>query len=126
MSLPISRNNAEEPMDIANIPIRALNVSCRTKLSLLLNPETLTDKDGYNRDYRGLAELLGFEHDHIMSFMRESDPTAKILHNWELEPESTIGNLFSHLEFLDRFDVIDQVKPIAGKSSIRSGYFYFL
>lgn len=71
------------------------------------------------RDWQGLAELVAIPGERITQLQHEQneeDPTLKVLNLWvEKSPDdSTIKNLFKHLERLDRFDIVDDVQELVG------------
>lgn len=98
-----------------NVSVYALRTKTRTILSSLLNPVKVLPSDaGLPRDWRGLAELVGIGGERIPQMHTESDPTVKVLNLWSDADRnnSTVAKLLEHLETLDRFDAIDDVKPL--------------
>ncbi|XP_013416180.1 myeloid differentiation primary response protein MyD88-like [Lingula anatina] len=91
------------------VPVRALNRSVRNILARLLNPPSvvLTDS-GFSKDWKGLAELMGFMNDDISNFesMRDSY-TLLILKDWEKQKDSMIATLFDYIQQLERYDILE-------------------
>ncbi|XP_023231035.1 myeloid differentiation primary response protein MyD88-like [Centruroides sculpturatus] len=96
-----------------NIPAKVLNVSSRNLLYKLLNPPMEIPTERFLcKDYRGLAELMEFDYMTIRSFEATGNPTKKLIEEWELLPNSTIGNLLEMLKQIERYDVIDDIEPL--------------
>lgn len=101
--------------DWETVPLRALNVAGRLQLSQFLNAEqvVMTAK-GLARDYRGVAELMGFSYSEVRNHQRSADPTRSLLEAY-LETAGhggkgpTFANLASMLVEIGRFDVIDDM-----------------
>ncbi|RWS04518.1 myeloid differentiation primary response protein MyD88-like isoform X1 [Dinothrombium tinctorium] len=122
-----------DDVDYSRIPIRALNTSSRLLLSSSLNPEQLiTSDNGLARDYRGLAELIGFSYSEVKNFQRSNDPLNALLNAIDVMPKEkqqqqhhqkaendrhsniefySFSDLISMLEQIERFDVIDDLTP---------------
>ncbi|XP_006634260.1 myeloid differentiation primary response protein MyD88 isoform X1 [Lepisosteus oculatus] len=97
--------------DSYGIPLTALNVTVRKKLSLYLNPKTTVAAD-----WTTLAETMGFDYLEIKNFDQYQDPTKKILDEWMSRcPEATVGKLIQMLNEAGREDVITDLKPIIDK-----------
>ncbi|XP_060586519.1 myeloid differentiation primary response protein MyD88-like [Ruditapes philippinarum] len=95
------------------IPLEALNSSCRRHIALHLNLEGSLNEDvNLMNDFRGLAEMVGFGYLEIKNFEREKSPTEQLLEDWTSRPEfsPTVGNLWSYLMSLARFDVLTDSK----------------
>lgn len=104
---------AESQYDYNNIPARALNVSSRNLLCRLLNSQMeIPTTTFYCRDYRGLAELMEIDNMTIRSFEATGNPTKKIIEEWELLPNSTIGSFLEMLKQIERYDVIKDIQPL--------------
>ncbi|XP_050404839.1 myeloid differentiation primary response protein MyD88 [Patella vulgata] len=89
-----------------------LNFSLRTRFSLYLNPESTSESDtGIVGDYRGLAELVGFEYIEIKNFALKKNPTLELLDEWtgraDLEP--TVGKLVEYLTKMERKDILSDL-----------------
>ncbi|XP_060606500.1 myeloid differentiation primary response protein MyD88-like isoform X1 [Ruditapes philippinarum] len=100
-------------------PLRALRVASRRKLSGFLDLEGALvvvnheggDSDVVN-DYSGLAELAGFDYNSIMNMKRQKSPTFELLEKWTGQ-NGTVGNLWTYLFLMERFDVlVDCRRPI--------------
>jgi len=106
-----SDDNPEDyklPEKYEKIPLCGLNSSARRRMAMHLNLDgTLNDSDLMN-NYKGLAELIGFEWKEIENFDRQKSPTEEMLAEWtqRLDPEPTVGNLWNFLQELERFDVL--------------------
>jgi hypothetical protein len=99
------------------IPLEALNSSCRRHIALHLNLEGSLNEDvNLMNDFRGLAEMVGFGYLEIRNFEREKSPTEQLLEDWTSRPEfsPTVGNLWSYLVSLARFDVLTDSKKFIG------------
>lgn len=95
------------------IPIRALNISSRSILSKSLNIEqVIPSREGQQRDYRGLAQLMEFAYNDLVTIQRSNDPTKALLDSYQNTvkgAKSTIKDLLLMLEAVGRYDVIDDV-----------------
>lgn len=99
--------------DLYDVTIRALSSKTTTLLSTLLNPpKIILSEKGLQRDWNGLAELIGIGGEHIPSLRNDKDHTRKLLNLWyeKDKNKSTIKKLLVFLEDLDRFDVVDDIK----------------
>lgn len=99
------------------IPLEALNASCRRHIALHMNLEgTLNEDIDMVTDYRGLAELVGFNYLEIKNFERERSPTEQLLADWTLRADlsPTVGELWKHLRTLERIDVLTDSKKLIG------------
>lgn len=97
-------------MNYDEIPIKALNISTRMRLSECLNSEqVITTQNGFARDYRGIAQLMGFSYATISSFSRSSDPFKNLLECYERQSKGCLGDLMKMIEQIERFDVIDDL-----------------
>ena len=100
------------------IPLEALNASCRRQIALYLNLEGSLNEDiNMMNDFRGLAELVGFGYLEIKNFERERSPTEQLLADWTAREDlaPTVGNLWKHLMSLARFDVLTDSRQFIGK-----------
>uniref|UniRef100_A0A8W8NVI4 Death domain-containing protein n=1 Tax=Magallana gigas TaxID=29159 RepID=A0A8W8NVI4_MAGGI len=78
-----------------------------SKLGAYLDPE----KADYVKDYRGLAEVIGFTVEDTFHFQRQGKPTQDMLYQWGTRPElsPTVDNLIKHLQSIGRsYDVITE------------------
>ena len=105
-------------IDLSDIPIRALRMKSRTLLSKCLNAiQIIPSESGLPRDYRGIADLFGLDNPIVSTIERSEDPIKVILENVEKELKLnrstgvkvpySISDLIQHLEYIERFDVID-------------------
>jgi len=80
-------------------------------LSQMLNPpKILLSDDGHLRDWRGLAELIGSDVLTIQNFENHPDPfMALFCHSLK---NLKIHEVIAILKKMDRFDVIDDSKPL--------------
>ena len=103
------------------IPLDALRVSARKKLSLYLNvqAEIVNDTNGLVSDYNGLAEMVGFGFLEIKEFERQKNPTDELLTEWTNRPDlaPTIGKLWENLVELGRLDVLQDCKNLISQCS---------
>jgi myeloid differentiation primary response protein MyD88 len=80
-----------------------------------MNPEQLlTSDDGHARDYRGLAELMGFSYTQIQNFKRSHDPFSAILESHLSRPtgkDASVEQLLLMIEQIGRYDIIDDMAP---------------
>lgn len=94
---------------VAACPMSALNASPRQLISRALNIEvnSLTH-EGHSKDWRGLAELLGYMYEEILGFARfHEDPTKQVLLAYGAQRGATIGGLWGALLSLERADFPD-------------------
>lgn len=101
-----------------SIPLKAINMSSRSILSKSLNIEQIIpSKDGHQRDYRGLAQLMEFPYNDLVRVQKSNDPT-KVLFDSFLSTikghQSSIKDLILMLETIERYDVIDDVLESLG------------
>lgn len=100
---------------LSSVSSKALNCSSRMILSNNLDyKQVLPCRNGFARDYRGLAELIGFQFKIIKRFGESESPTMKILESWETRPDATLDKLITFLEEMDRHDVISELIPFLG------------
>ncbi|XP_022902440.2 myeloid differentiation primary response protein MyD88-A [Onthophagus taurus] len=96
-----------------NVSISILSATARTILSTLLNPpKCIPTKENLQRDWYGLADLLGYSSEEISLFRISSDPTNNILQKWESCEDSIIAKLLCCLQKMDRFDIIADIFDI--------------
>lgn len=95
--------------EYAKVHLKALKPSTRKKLSLYLNLEgTIVEDVGHENNFRGLAEMAGFEYVEIKNFEQQKNPTEEMLHEWTMRQDltPTVGQLWGFLSQLERFDVL--------------------
>lgn len=88
-----------------SLPLVALNVGVRRRLSLFLNPRTTAAAD-----WTSLAEEMGFEYLEIREFETRPDPTRSLLDAWQGRSGSSVGRLLELLALLDREDILYELK----------------
>lgn len=109
----MSEQNNEIECDLSEVPIRALSMCSRHQLSQYLNAEQLiTTSDGLSRDYRGLAQLMGFTYAVVNNILRTNDPFNSLLQMFQNRSEANVKYLLEMIEKIGRFDVIDDLTPM--------------
>lgn len=109
--------NSSLKSSLSSVSAKALNFSSRLVLSNNLDyKQVLPSRKGYARDYRGLAELMGFQYKIIKKFGESENPTMKIIDSWETHADATLDKLISFLEEMDRYDVITELTPFLEKN----------
>lgn len=73
----------------------------------------------FSRDWHGLAENCGLSGEVIRSLATDPDPTSQVLKLWSdtWRGDATISQLLTYLADLDRLDVVDDVRPLIGRSA---------
>ena len=105
-------------IDLSSVPIRALSLSTRHRLSEYLNVEQyITTSSGLSRDYRGIAQMMGFSYAIMDSTLRTSDSFNHLLSLYQNRSDATLQSLLLMLEKIERFDVIDDMTPILLKDA---------
>lgn len=103
-----------------DVPISALNASCRRKLSESLNGGLpIVSEAGYPRSWMGLAELIGLSYRRIQLLKDKEDPTDLLLSEWENYWNPTVGQLIEFLETMERYDVQDDIKTFVERDGRR-------
>ncbi|XP_019619667.1 PREDICTED: uncharacterized protein LOC109466395 [Branchiostoma belcheri] len=82
------------------------SIRLRQEVSLLLN----MDQPISGHDYRLLAELLGYEYTLIRAFGGTSNPTLRLLEDWETKKDATVQKLCDCLEEMERYDVLELIQ----------------
>ncbi|XP_070247703.1 myeloid differentiation primary response protein MyD88 isoform X2 [Myotis yumanensis] len=90
----------------SSLPLAALNVRVRRRLSLFLNVRTPVAAD-----WSALAEEMGFEYLEIRQLEAHPDPTRKLLDDWQGRPGASVGKLLALLAKLGRDDVLLELGP---------------
>lgn len=95
----------------SSLPLAALNVRVRRRLSLFLNVRTQVAAD-----WTVLAEEMGFEYLEIRQFEARPDPTGSLLDAWQSRPGASVGRLLELLATLGRDDVLVDLGPSIGEA----------
>ncbi|XP_019722433.1 myeloid differentiation primary response protein MyD88 [Hippocampus comes] len=96
------------PADLSAVPLVALNMTIRKKLSLYLNPRTMVAAD-----WTMVAEAMGFSYLEIVNYQQVPNPTKRVLDDWQASSsEATVGKLLSILEEVERNDVVEDLRPL--------------
>lgn len=96
--------------DLSAVPLVALNMTVRKKLSLYLNPRTVVAAD-----WTIVAEAMGFSYLEISNYQQVPNPTRRVLDDWQASSsEATVGKLLSILEEVERNDVVEDLRPLMG------------
>ena len=80
--------SASPPPSKSSLPLAALNVRVRRRLSLFLNVRAQVAAD-----WTALAEEMGFEYLEIRRLERHADPTGSLLDDWQGRPGASVGRL---------------------------------
>ncbi|XP_067632620.1 uncharacterized protein Myd88 [Eurosta solidaginis] len=101
--------NSEDIGLFVETPLHELSANTRLQLSQLLNcRKILRSEDGYERDWRGVAELA-----EVRSFCNSSndDPMRTVLREWcaHRPQTATFARLTQYLGIIDRWDVSDDI-----------------
>uniref|UniRef100_A0A8C3YTJ5 Myeloid differentiation primary response protein MyD88 n=1 Tax=Catagonus wagneri TaxID=51154 RepID=A0A8C3YTJ5_9CETA len=91
---------------LSSLPLAALNVRVRRRLSLFLNVRTQVAAD-----WTGLAEEMNFEYLEIRRLETHPDPTGSLLDDWQGRPGASVGRLLELLAKLGRDDVLVELGP---------------
>ncbi|KAF6100292.1 MYD88 innate immune signal transduction adaptor [Phyllostomus discolor] len=91
---------------MSSLPLAALNVRVRRRLSLFLNVRAQVAAD-----WTALAEEMGFEYLEIRRLERHDDPTGSLLDDWQGRPGASVGRLLELLAKLGRDDVLLELGP---------------
>lgn len=96
--------------------VKTLPAGAFKSLSELLKPSTSTGKD-----WKLLADLLGFSHEEILSFGCEDEPVTKVLTKWTLlkHERATVDKLVGYLESIGRLDAVEELDRYIGKCLIK-------
>lgn len=122
----LSRINNCEPTDpllsktelglrLKQIPLACLNQSELLDVTQALDlPQLIHTETGLARDYRGIAELMGFNLVQIKTrFERANNPTRRLINEFtQKNPIASLNTLIELIETIERFDVLDDFLPI--------------
>lgn len=95
-----------------SLPLAALNVRVRRRLSLFLNVRTQVAAD-----WAALAEEMDFEYLEIRHLETHADPTGSLLDDWQSRPGASVGRLLQLLAKLGRDDVLLELGPSIGEDA---------
>uniref|UniRef100_A0A667GLR1 MYD88 innate immune signal transduction adaptor n=1 Tax=Lynx canadensis TaxID=61383 RepID=A0A667GLR1_LYNCA len=104
-----SAGSASPIPSASSLPLAALNVRVRRRLSLFLNVRTQVAAD-----WTALAEEMGFEYLEIRQLEAHADPMGKLLDDWQGRPGASVGRLLELLTKLGRDDVLVELGPSIG------------
>ncbi|CAL8294131.1 unnamed protein product [Lota lota] len=94
--------------DPGSVPLVALNMNVRKRLSLYLNP-----RNTVAADWMSVAESMGFTYLEIKNFETSKNPTFMTLDVWQARTtDATVGKLLDILETLERSDIIEELRPL--------------
>nr|KAF6475302.1 MYD88 innate immune signal transduction adaptor [Rousettus aegyptiacus] len=98
--------SASPARSMSSLPLAALNVRVRRRLSLFLNARTQVAAD-----WTALAEEMDFEYLEIRQLETQADPTGRLLDDWQGRPGASVGRLLELLAKLGREDVLLELRP---------------
>lgn len=107
-----SSSPAPSMASMASLPLAALNVRVRRRLSLFLNVRTQVAAD-----WTSLAEEMDFEYLEIRHLEKHADPTGRLLDDWQGRPGASVGRLLELLAKLGRDDVLLELGPCIGEDA---------
>lgn len=101
------------------IPLDRVQPSHFTRLKELNKEQLITTRQGLARDYRGLAELMGFSNLDIETHFRKSiNPTKSVIeafiyknHDNRGDQPTSLNDLIKMIERIERYDVVDDLIP---------------
>ncbi|XP_057560767.1 myeloid differentiation primary response protein MyD88 isoform X2 [Hippopotamus amphibius kiboko] len=102
---PFSESAPPTP-SMSSLPLAALNVRVRRRLSLFLNVRAQVAAD-----WTALAEEMGFEYLEIRRLETHADPMGSLLDDWQGRPGASVGRLLELLAKLGRDDVLMELGP---------------
>lgn len=105
--------SASPSLSLSSLPLAALNVRVRNRLSLFLNVRAQVAAD-----WTALAEEMGFEYLEIRRLERHGDPTGSLLDDWQGRPGASVGRLLELLAKLGRDDVLLELGPSIGEDAL--------
>jgi len=88
--------------------VRDLRHEARLRMEVLLLPPNP------GRDWKTLADKMGFPREEILYLECKNEPVLELLNSSRSE-RKTIAELFSLLEEMERIDVIEELKSLVGK-----------
>ncbi|XP_012590475.1 PREDICTED: myeloid differentiation primary response protein MyD88 isoform X2 [Condylura cristata] len=102
---PVAGSKSLSP-SMSSLPLAALNMRVRRRLSLFLNVRTQVAAD-----WTALAEEMGFEYLEIRQLESQRDPTGCLLEAWQGRPGASVGRLLELLAKMGREDVLVELVP---------------
>lgn len=105
--------SAPSVVSTSSLPLAALNVRVRRRLSLFLNVRTQVAAD-----WTVLAEEMGFDYLEIRQLETRPDPTGSLLDDWQGRPGTSVGQLLELLAKLGRDDVLVELGPSIGEDAL--------
>lgn len=106
--------NTHHDLDLSKIPLSALKQSTLVTLSASLNQyKIIPTNDGLPRDWRGLAQLMGFNGIETHQLSIKPDCFYALVHHWG--GKGNVSLLQEYLALIDRYDVLDDTKEAIGK-----------
>ncbi|XP_006869213.1 PREDICTED: myeloid differentiation primary response protein MyD88 isoform X2 [Chrysochloris asiatica] len=100
------KGSSPPPPAASSVPLAALNMRVRRRLSLFLNVQSLVAAD-----WTSLAEELGFEYLEIRQLETYPNPTGRLLDDWQGRPDASVSRLLELLAKLGRQDVLEDLGP---------------
>lgn len=100
---------------LEKIPLDLLNHADLSEVTQALNLHQLVPNvSGLSRDYRGIAELMGFNLVEVKTkFERAYNPTRSLIDAFiSKDPRINLNTLIKMIETIERFDVLDDFLPI--------------
>ncbi|KAG7259524.1 hypothetical protein CRUP_014150 [Coryphaenoides rupestris] len=95
-------------VDLATVPLLALNMNARRQLGLFLNP-----RNAVAADWMTVAETAGFSYLEIRNCEAARNPTLEVLDVWQARcKDATVGRLLDILEELERKDIVEDIRPL--------------
>uniref|UniRef100_A0A182RII9 TIR domain-containing protein n=1 Tax=Anopheles funestus TaxID=62324 RepID=A0A182RII9_ANOFN len=105
-------------IDLAVVPLDALNTRTRDLLAELLNHRRIfTSEDGYFRDWRGVFDVVGIPKNYLPLVSTNANPTRRLLELWQFEHhqckrEANLAELQYVLGCIDRWDILDDTSKM--------------
>eukprot|EP00795_Rhopilema_esculentum_P014419 gene14419-5473_t len=98
--------------------VKTLCFEALNQLSLLLKPARL------GKDWRSLADLIGFSNEDIMYLAEDKEPVVELMKEWVKRHQegATIGKLTEYLKKLGRLDVIEDLQDYFDKALTADEY----
>uniref|UniRef100_A0A182WMG8 TIR domain-containing protein n=1 Tax=Anopheles minimus TaxID=112268 RepID=A0A182WMG8_9DIPT len=105
-------------IDLAVVPLNALNTRTRDLLAELLNHRRIfTSEDGYFRDWRGVFDVVGIPKNYLPLVSTNASPTRRLLELWQSEThqckrDANLAELQCVLGCIDRWDILDDTSKM--------------